>query len=199
MTAAGKDITEIGELTVLPDFPPDVMGLVLARPLTKRDQEIIDAQESIRARQAAKRAANRRVRTAGAPDRILRELAAKHPDDPRYRLPNVDTIAIPTEGDASIARLAGCGIYLLDWGVPGTTYVGQSVCIADRLGSHVAELKAGTHGNGLMQAIYRDLGFGPMRVRVLEHCDVSLLGIREQQWIRRLRPTLNIAEVGCRD
>lgn len=87
------------------------------------------------------------------------------------------------------------GIYKIECKKTGAFYIGSAVSIYDRWHGHLSELKKGKHGNIHLQRIYNKYGKDQLSFSVIELCDVPQLLIKEQGYINKLNPTINICRV----
>lgn len=88
------------------------------------------------------------------------------------------------------------GIYLITF--RNYTYVGSSKDLDSRRKSHLGDLKGNRHHNCIMQRLYNKYGLEGFTFTILES-DVVDLFERENYWIDRLEPNMNIGSVGGGD
>ena len=86
------------------------------------------------------------------------------------------------------------GIYAIFNKVNGKYYVGQSICMLDRMKSHFYELDKNRHCNLHLQNSYNLYGKNAFEFIVLETCREHELSEREQYWIDELKAEYNIAK-----
>lgn len=84
------------------------------------------------------------------------------------------------------------GIYCIHCSIDDAWYIGKSTNVQFRKGSHLRELKAGSHVNGRLQRIFNTHGEGDLLFFALEYCDESVLMDREQFWYDHFRLNLNL-------
>ena len=95
-------------------------------------------------------------------------------------------------------------IYMILCSANGKKYVGSASFYNQRIARHRNELRKGTHGNAHLQNAWNKYGEEAFRFVELERVYLQKdLVPREQVWIDRLRPALNIAQIagsplGCR-
>ena len=88
-------------------------------------------------------------------------------------------------GDVSLS-----GIYKISLD-DGRCYVGQSIDVEVRQRAHLARLRVGQHHSPELQSAWNEHSEDAFTLSVLERCEPSALGEREQFWIDTLRPTFN--------
>lgn len=84
------------------------------------------------------------------------------------------------------------GIYMISTPA-GAKYIGSSANIEQRWREHRSGFRTGNHGNSRLLAAFRkyeDL----LHFQIVEHCERSALAEREQSWIDRVKPRLNICK-----
>jgi group I intron endonuclease len=89
-----------------------------------------------------------------------------------------------------------CGVYAIRRDITNEYYVGQSVNIVGRWGSHLSALKKGNHASIRMQRVYNkspgSLHFIPLEEGI-DPTDKAALTNAEQFWIDVLKPCYNTA------
>lgn len=88
------------------------------------------------------------------------------------------------------------GIYLIT--LRNYSYVGSSKDLDSRRKSHLGALKGNRHHNCIMQRLYNKYGLGEFNFSILESEVVDLFD-RENYWITKLNPNMNIGSVGGGD
>jgi len=83
--------------------------------------------------------------------------------------------------------LAESGIYAIRNIKTGKIYIGQSVSVAKRIGTHKWMLKNGKHSSRHLQRAYDLDGVASFQFCVLEYCEKELLTPREQHWMDSCR------------
>jgi group I intron endonuclease len=78
-------------------------------------------------------------------------------------------------------------------------YIGSSSNFEKRKGQHLSDLKHDRHVNIYLQRIYDKHGLDNLVFSVLEEVDSSILHAKEQEWIDKLLPCINIGSVGGGD
>ena len=87
------------------------------------------------------------------------------------------------------------GIYLITCSETKDCYVGKSKNLNQRWCQHRHDLKAGTHNNPGLQALYDLYGPKSFTMELLELVeDESTLETREVFWIELKKPSLNVAD-----
>jgi group I intron endonuclease len=86
-----------------------------------------------------------------------------------------------------------CGVYAIVNTVNGHRYVGSAVNIKKRWEAHKNSLCKGTHHSRYLQRAWNKYGADCFGFSVIEHCDKSLLIVREQFHIDAQRPEYNIS------
>jgi group I intron endonuclease len=83
------------------------------------------------------------------------------------------------------------GIYAIYRVGTDDCYVGQSVNMGNRWGTHRQDFRKNRHASKFMQRIFNKYGEAIFEFRVLEKCAVEDLVIREQFWMDELHPVYN--------
>lgn len=84
-----------------------------------------------------------------------------------------------------------CGIYTITCLANNKVYVGNSVCVEDRLGNHKWNLKNNTHINEYLQRAWNLYNENNFLFELLEECEERFLYSEENYWVNLL-DTLNI-------
>lgn len=81
--------------------------------------------------------------------------------------------------------MSNCGIYEILCLPTGQRYVGQSVCLDERIASHKHQLQRGSHINARLQKAWDIHGAEQFEFRVIELCEPEELEERERLQVAR--------------
>lgn len=81
------------------------------------------------------------------------------------------------------------GVYLVM--IDTHMYIGSSICVKQRLQSHIRKLKKSKHENRYMQNRFDKYGINGCCYCLLEECDESQRLYVEKSWIEKLSPDMN--------
>lgn len=76
-------------------------------------------------------------------------------------------------------------------------YIGSSIDIKARWGTHLHNLKKGSHHSKRLQAIFNNNGIDDIVFTVIQTCSDSDIFAVEQKYISLLKPDLNTAKIVC--
>lgn len=87
-------------------------------------------------------------------------------------------------------RIVIAGIYQIT--CRGRHYIGSSKNVWERLYDHRSELRGNNHANSILQNHWNKYGEESFSVEIIEQCSLKLLKPREQHWIDKLNPYMNV-------
>lgn len=82
------------------------------------------------------------------------------------------------------------GVYKITNRITGDYYIGQSVCIKDRISAHFCNWTRSGHSKRFQDAIDK-YGRNGFTFQILEECEKADLVKRERYWINKLHPVYN--------
>ena len=86
------------------------------------------------------------------------------------------------------------GVYIITNSINGRRYIGSSNNIRKRLWKHRSLLRHNKHENPHLQNAWNKYGEDNFVYSILEECDVSILLEREQYYIDKYKPDINIVQ-----
>lgn len=84
-------------------------------------------------------------------------------------------------------------IYKITCQANGMFYIGSTVDFRRREREHLRKLRSSKHVNPILQNLYNKYGEDSLEFRVIIRSEPELLLVREQAWISRLHPTINVS------
>ena len=83
------------------------------------------------------------------------------------------------------------GVYLIRNTITNDCYIGSSVDVKRRLTRHKCSSEWKNQPNNPMYIDMQTIGKDKFTFEILEECDKSILRVREQYYIKKLKPTYN--------
>lgn len=91
------------------------------------------------------------------------------------------------------------GIYIITCEANDTRYIGSAIRLKDRWVKHRREARQNKHHSSRLQNTWNKYGEASFKFEIVEECTREQLVIREQYWMDKLNPELNMnAKAGSR-